>query len=337
MSVPFAKYLIDGQSDAFADLVLTIKRNKSIAFIGSGISIDARYPDWNTLVKILCEEAEIEFDIANHEISGETLIETVEKCKVSLTEPEYHKLLKDIFDSTHKSFSKWHSQILAMPFISFPTTNIDDCHEKVLKFSSTLNIDPQIDKYPELDSKCIENRRIYYLHGKIESTQEYQNIVLAKSEYNEAYQPDYGAQKYLMEALTNYDCVFFGYSMNDPFLLKVREHSLNVNKLREDRLKKTGRQLPYHPKHFAILPDYKNSSDKQLFDEYTNHDSSQMIDYKKQQHITRDIKLRELKIQPIYYRLISDSHDALNTFIEALFDSIRLGESKDVPESGGIL
>jgi hypothetical protein len=313
-------FLFDGQ-EPFRQLESIIRGGNALAFVGSGVSKHAGYPLWKELVKELAHSAGISLEERDLDSDGTRLVEIVQMCKDRLTESRYYEELRRIFEpSVRDPYSLMHVQILEMPFVSFPTTNIDNCH--VLAKDNVRNrpIAKDWDVYPVFAIDRLRERRILYIHGKVENDDRIKSVILAKSEYENAYKLNGGgAREFLLYALRRFDCVFIGYSMNDVFLSKVIEEAAYALQSEQKELQRQGRTQSRDPMHFAILPRHDKSAGAGYIPEGKGRpltdEEQQQLEYKR---LETERLLKQLRITPLYYRVINHNHSPLNQLVYEL-------------------
>lgn len=328
-------FLIDGQDDIFRELIETIRRKNSLAFIGSGVSKDADYPLWFEFVDELAKYAKEDLQNLN-QLNGYQLIEAVDKLKKKMGDIEYYSAVRKIFEPRlRKPFSMMHQQILEMPFLSFPTTNIDDCHMAALKKIPNRGLATDYDVQPLIRTHKLAERRVIYIHGKIDDGDSIQSIVLSKSEYESAYDQKTGAaREFMIYALRRLDCIFIGYSMNDIFMLKIMEEAKEVFSSEKRKLISQGRRNEFLPKHYAIIPRYL-SADGKVFVPSTNKPLTQeQITQIRLRENTIEQNLINLNITPLYYTAIENIHTPLSHLVSYMHQQLVIDESQ-VPSSKG--
>lgn len=314
-------FLVEGQETVFAELTQTIQEGNALAFVGSGVSKDAGYPLWWELVEQLAHAAQLQLNPEDSEADGTRLVELVQQCKERLGEEAYYEELRRVFDSRLRPpFSQMHVQILEMPFVSFPTTNVDNCLVLAMQNIRQGRITPEWDVFPLLYTHKLTERRILYIHGKIEADDRIRSVVLSKGEYENAYNPNGGAaREFLLYALRRLDCVFIGYSMNDVFMSKVFEEAAAVLRQEQKELLQQGQMRIREPRHYALLPRHVRSDGRTYIPSgIARPISDEEIQRRGLQLIERESLLKRLRITPLYYRVVNDNHTTLNQLIYQL-------------------
>jgi len=140
------------------------------------------------------------------------------------------------------------------PFDSYLTVNLDPL--LALK-SRTARIPcaPKVNSYLSLDRKAIGKRSIHYLHGYIAEgmTPTRGTIVLARSEFDEAYADNSNLMNFLVPTLENDPIVFIGCRLREPVMKEVfpicKKHQ--DKRLRAMKEREEGASAP--PPRFILL------------------------------------------------------------------------------------
>lgn len=325
-------FLIEGQEAVFADLEQVIRQGNALAFVGSGVSRDAGYPSWYELVEQFAVTAGISLSSDDQDADGARFIEILQECRDQLEEAAYYAELRRIFNpDVRDPFSIMHVQILEMPFVSFPTTNIDNCHVLAKGNVRQHDIASDWDVIPHLQIDRLRERRIFFLHGKLESDDRIRSVVLSKSEYHNAYKSDGPAREFLLYVLRRFDCVFIGYSMSDPFMARVIEEAGTVQRSEIEELRRQGRPLPREPRHFAVLPRHLAADGKLYIPKGKGRPlKKEELERLELQRIATEELLKRLRITPIYYRVVNDNFSTLKQLVYYLNRRL-VTETEQVP------
>ncbi len=226
------------------ELIELVKSGEAILIVGAGISVRVGYVDWSGLLEEL-ENLAIEcgedFE-KNDEKRKKEPLEYAEDIKSHICDKvgvnRYYVKIHDLFKS--QTPSQWiHEMLVSLPFRGILTTNYDKVLEVALakKYPSSVLSHPLIiakDSAIQVheffmalsDRKSDINmpRCIAHLHGIVDSPE---NIILSRRDYKEAYgQRDSKwtlHRKLLWAVLATRRVVFFGFSMNDPYLSEMLE------------------------------------------------------------------------------------------------------------------
>ncbi len=199
--------------------------NDYILFIGSGLSIlpgspkdegdvtsQSGYPDWKSAVFDLCSVCGVNppKDIPAHKNKRESiLIDTAEVCKQ--TNPDaYYNRLRELYGSRGRGTRPEYYSMFKMPFEAIITTNFDP-----LLAQANKHEEQQLYAYPKLPAIKIgaEKRPIFYIHGIAEQngSPDSRNLVFARSEYDQAYNHQFGPTSlFLRTMLLEYRVLFIG-------------------------------------------------------------------------------------------------------------------------------
>ena len=312
-------FLIDGQEKLFSELEQTIREGNALAFVGSGISMQVDYPSWIELTEQLANAAGMTLAPEDRDADGTRLTEIIQECKDRLGEAQYYTELRRVFDPNVRApLSMLHVQILEMPFVSFPTTNVDNCHVLAKDSVRQRNIAGEWDLFPVFVLDRLRQRRIFYLHGKIENDERIRSVVLSKSEYQSAYDNNGPTREFLHYVVRRFDCVFIGYSMNDVFMAKVIQEAGELERIENKELERQGRPSQTR-KHYAILPRHATPDGKLYIPKGRGRSlKPEEIDRLELQRIEREELLKRLRITPLYYRVVNDNHTTLNHLVYQL-------------------
>ena len=200
----------------YAELKSSIKNNKAIIFIGSGLSKRCGLPLWADIVKDVLNQPEIEngsaFSIALD--SGilspleilDKLQENHKKTIYKVFSKNTRIEAKDLIYSKIKKISK-----------KIITTNYDTLIEQ------NTDIEP-IDPHSDFALSSLDtlNEYILKIHGN------YSNIdhcVIFTSDYEKLYKEDGNLSKFQFEKLiSTHTCLFIGFSLNDHYVVKLFQH-----------------------------------------------------------------------------------------------------------------
>lgn len=240
-----------------------IEKKRCVAFIGSGLSASA-YGDWLPLIRGLCASCGIDAGEVK-DAAAEQLIDMAEQAK--RTNPaEYERYLAKHFGHTNNGAGDLlYGILLGLPFRSYLTTNFDPLlamrASELRPDGLKCNLPPNV--HPRLDRAYIGNRSIYYLHGYIpEHRGPPISVVLARSEFNEAYSDNSSLVSFLMQTFEYDPICFFGCRLQEPMLRRLFEicsksqqkHLALMQRLGEQPSKLPGRYI-FLQKPAAGRPD----------------------------------------------------------------------------------
>ena len=236
------------------ELLKAVNGGDCIAWIGSGLSKLA-YPDWATTVTALCAACGIQPFGASESPSPTQLVDKAEECKGANLDG-YETTLSTLFGGSVVQTRQAYSWLMQAPFKGYVTTNFDPLlSEAAAPFGYT-----SVFGYPLLETREIDRRKkpIFYIHGhaRPDGVPCGQNLVLARSEFDQAYGGVLGV--FLPALLLSYPIVFIGCRLSEPEILEQmrRVHSMHI------QIKKS-REGYNTPLRFALLPSIfgKNGRD----------------------------------------------------------------------------
>jgi len=155
------------------------------------------------------------------------LIDKAEECKLA-NEGLYEATLADIYGREEVTSRRAYLWLLKAPFKAYVTTNFDPLlSETAAAFEHT-----DLFYYPLLEGRDLERNRkpIFYIHGhaRPNGAPSGKNLVLARSEFNKAYQGIVGV--FVQNLLLSYPIVFIGCRLSDPDIHEQirRVHSMHT-------------------------------------------------------------------------------------------------------------
>jgi len=229
-------------TEEFSDLTESIRAGKTIAFVGSGLSL-GEYCSWRELVTKLCAVCGI---ILNEENNDVDLLELAEQAKNASVEG-YCKVLSDEFGKEHPHIPPGYNYLLESPFAGYITVNYDPLLAEVNRFK-------RFDLYNfknGLDSSRLKNKAIFYIHGFVPKggVVGSDDLILTKSDFDNNYEAA-GAiiPSFLTQVLTFKPVVFLGCGLQEPALRKILKLSNEIKRRIEAGATHKG------PTHHILLP-----------------------------------------------------------------------------------
>lgn len=143
-------------------LVRAVRSKRAIAFIGSGPSRDAGYPDWSQLLQKLVAAAGLDYSPGDLAAGGERTLAIAEECKEKLRQ-DYYEFLRVEFGEKAPGHTTTHVDLLRVPFASYMTTNIDPC----LDLAAERIPGRKIQVWPIFSDTGVGGGDVFYLHGKV--------------------------------------------------------------------------------------------------------------------------------------------------------------------------
>jgi hypothetical protein len=234
-----------------------IRSSTCVAFVGSGPSIGAYY-SWPELVNRLCEQCGSDIRVTRDSPS-DAFLDAAESAKRS-NEERYYEVLGEHFGRAADHASLLYDVLLILPFGCYLTPNLDPI--LALKGrTASRKCDSQIRSYPSLDRKAM-NRTINYLHGMIPEGRmpERGTIVLARSEFEEAYAANSNLLNFLIPTLENDPILFIGCRLHEPVMGQVFAICKAHQQRRQELIIKQGR-VSTPPPRYILLPEPEIKTD----------------------------------------------------------------------------
>ncbi len=282
----------------------TVLRQTCVAFIGSGISADS-YPSWSDLVNKLCEYCGSDHCVRVGD-PEEAYLDAAQDAKDSARD-KYFSFLGETFGNSDRPASLTYDALLALPFESYLTVNFDP----LLALKARTAHRPcaaEVCAYPSLDRRKMGNRSIHYLHGlinvgdiPIDGT-----IVLARDEFEAAYQDTSPLMDFLVPALENDPLIFLGCRLREPVMERVFRICKNRQRVRQD-LAARNMQPTSCPPRFIFLPRPEPTSDGKL-----------ALAESRDHQVREEAHYRNMNIEPVWYNAPSGNHSQLRHLLEDL-------------------
>jgi hypothetical protein len=242
----------------YRSLVESVRSRKTIAFIGSGLSIELGYPSWTSILNILAAAAGIDYSDGDITEGGAKALAIVESCKEKLQET-YYQILATEFAEKKPGYTVEHLALLQIPFASYMTTNIDPCLEVAAEhIERASSKDRSIQIWPEFTKSYVGSGDIFYLHGKVPrqgQTCKIERVRMTTSEYKEAYvDSSYISDLFKQAVDENYVLLFIGYGLREPAIKELLTTALRRKKIVAEHVKKYDIPLDTQQVHFAFVP-----------------------------------------------------------------------------------
>jgi hypothetical protein len=287
------------------DLVLDA-RKKCVAFIGSGPSSGSYY-SWPDLINRLCERCGSPSRV-KRDSPADALLDAAQDAKEA-NEQSYYSFLGEHFGRRIGQGSFLYSTLFSLPFHSYLTVNLDPLLARQSRTAS-IRCNPQIYAYPHLDRVNVTERSIHYLHGIIRegTTPAEGTVVLARSEFEEAYEDSGTCMNFLVQTFENNPVVFLGCRLDEPVMAKVfsicKKHQLKRQKAAHGM----GQQIGSLPPRFIILPE------PEIWDSQARPDEHASVEEKDK----RQAYYRDMDITTIWYRASDGDHVQLQDALDRL-------------------
>lgn len=202
-----------------SQLSSVVQPDEFLLWVGSGISLPV-YRNWRHLLTELCAACSV---APPTEGEVDSLIDKAEECRIK-DSAAYHDFLRTKFEPHPQLLRRAAHYLLRMRFKGYLTTNFD----ALLEFTARTvqGVEPNVYFYPRQlppGNLGSDPRPIYHLHGHPRGcTDEATNFVLARSEFNEAYQSTHSSLAIFLKAvLTTVPVLFVGCELREPQIQQV--------------------------------------------------------------------------------------------------------------------
>ena len=197
-------------------LVDLINSGSAWAFVGSGVSVDAGLPDWQTLyaltVKGLTNQTPEPVELTRLPLLFDKLIRNHGREAVN-AQVEMHLSNKTTPGELHALVASW-------PFRNYVTTNYDQLLDKALSayqgWISVGNTPPETRRI----SGEVSNT-VWHPHGMVGLPEEKSRLVISQNDYDEVYPAGSLVLEALKAILRMHSLVFIGFGFNDPDLIQL--------------------------------------------------------------------------------------------------------------------
>lgn len=229
-------------------IIRCIRKGNSIAWIGSGFSKEEGYPDWPNSLRHLCEACGIPPLALNETPSPDKLLDMAEECKAK-NQSVYQQTLAHLYGRRPHTHRPALHHLMRLGFRGYITTNFDPLVRDV---ATTHEID-EFWTYPNLTQSPLGGnaRPVYYIHGmaRLGNEQTGENLVLARSDFDEAYGDNGRVKRFLEDVLAYYSVLFLGCQLKEPVMDAVFARVFEIHR----QIEKTSRGRP-RPERYILLP-----------------------------------------------------------------------------------
>lgn len=190
------------------EYVDAIERRTAAVFMGAGMSVAAKYPDWRTLLKEIAEELRLDIE-REQDLAGIAqfhLNRSKQRTKLA-------QLIRDAFPPA-KTVPDSHRILARLPIHFIWTTNYDGLIEQAWKEQNKRLDVKAIDKDLTTDDRDAHGV-LYKMHGTAERPAE---VVIAKDDYELYVRTRPGFLQRLGSDLSHKTFLFLGLSFTDPNL-----------------------------------------------------------------------------------------------------------------------
>jgi hypothetical protein len=228
-----------------AEVCGLLQSKRCVAFVGSGPSILAGYPNWHSLVCDLCSCCGVDLSLAGNGNAADFL--QLAEAALRADRIKYRRRLGEVFGKAVSVIPRLYKLLMRIPFKSYITLNFDPLLAEESRYLE--NPPCSIYPYPNLDRQHIGKRSIYYLHGYVGQSgiPEEVELVLAESEFAHAYRADGPLRQFLLPTLTHDPICFIGCELREPVFREVFRICGDQQK---DLLRRGGTKVP--PKYILL-------------------------------------------------------------------------------------
>lgn len=204
------------------ELIESFARNKSIFFVGAGLSIDCGLPTWKGLMQELIALAENKKWVTpkkikdyNRLLEKDKFLTVAEDLKAVLGE-DYYDYMKDKFGRPNITPSKKHLELLKFNTQLVITTNYDRLLE---------NAFIQINKFGARSFKYNQRKEIsnsywkqdfFILKAHGDAYDNIEGIILTQKDYRKTLYKEVGYKSIMQSIFTTKSILFVGVSLSDP-------------------------------------------------------------------------------------------------------------------------
>ncbi|MCE7698399.1 MAG: toll/interleukin-1 receptor domain-containing protein [Methanobacterium paludis] len=249
-----------------SDIIKSLKANKCILFVGSGLSSQVKrsnnekLPNWENLLKELLNYAileKIEFFNDPNEILGMidkgNLLMAAQELQERVGNPIMGQFFDSIFRDSSVIPSKTHRILPHIPFRAILTTNYDSLIEGAYTVEENGKIPAvftQEDLFEQNQLLYKDDFFIFKIHGDFNRPS---TIVLSSRDYQEVLFRTPGYRHFIETLFATYMVVFVGFSGNDPDITNILDKLSSIY----------SRTLN---KHYILLPQGTiNATEKRRF------------------------------------------------------------------------
>ena len=265
-------------------LMPMIEDGNCIVWVGSGLSKNADYPDWKETVKELCDKCEVISLSKSEEESSEKLIDKAEECKKAEINV-YHNTLANLFGRQPIITRFAYQSLMKLPFKAYVTTNFDS----LLSEAGEIEGNEKVYSYPRFPPELGNSHPIVYVHGHARQNNRAtgKNLILARSDFDEAYNTIGIVKNFIVHIFTHYPLLFLGCSLTEPVMYEVFQKVHDIH----TRIKRNYPDLSL-PKRYIMLP-----IQKQVYSEFPDENTEQ-VEWREKDEINR---LNKMDIEIIRY------------------------------------
>jgi hypothetical protein len=207
------------------DLVASLEAGKAVAFLGSGISLGARLPDWPRLLKDLIALGvekhrldQAQADELNAWSAKPDYLMLADAIQRRLTPGLFQDFMVNRFRDSAAPPTELHRTLAMLPFAAFVTTNFDRLFEHAWSavHGSAIEVITHKDKAALRNPFGSGTPFLMKTHGCVSRPD---TLVLGLKEFRESIHDNRACLNLLQRIFLQYQVLFMGHSLTDPDLL----------------------------------------------------------------------------------------------------------------------
>ena len=220
-----------------------IDTGNCFAWVGSGLSKNIGYPEWPKAIEEICNACGIPYLGTSEDKTADNLINKAEECK-SANGALYNQTLARLYGTSMPTTRTAFALLMRLPFRGYITTNFDPLLNEAAAFAGNR----VLQAYPVLYSGNIDSTiSVFYIHGI--ATAAGNNLVLARSDFDNAYATAGLVHALLLTVLTYKSIIFIGCSLQEPVMYEVFKRVHNI----QEQIKEVHPRVVF-PQRRALLP-----------------------------------------------------------------------------------
>jgi len=218
---------------ALEQLQTAINKKNVFAFLGAGCSAKLKYPTWQQLLELL-EKAALDagcpkddIDIYKHCSEYETDKPWwAEQLVALLSKQTLQQTIQQTFQPLKEMDSKFHRDLMSIPFRHFITTNYDGLLDYAAEKINVplvhlcLNEKEMLSKFFKglNDPDSLGARYVIHIHGRYDRPE---SIILTEKDYIEMYSETSIGYKIIWSIISSFRMCFIGFKLEDFDLLSI--------------------------------------------------------------------------------------------------------------------
>jgi hypothetical protein len=275
------------------ELLKVLNGGDAVAFVGSGVSVDAGVASWAGLLTQIVERLK-PTTLVLPSLSGKPLPKAFDLLRqaVGADQLEFHARA---VISQVKTPGRYHHIVADWPFSLYVTTNYDHLLEKALEREKFLAVGAEIEELRKLSGGS--KQLVWHPHGSVDlDPKRAGRLILSETDYAALYAAGGPVASILHDIVRDRRVVFFGFGFGDYDLLHI--------------LKSAGRLSDSSRPSFAFIAEDPDSPER---------------------HAERERFRDEYNVEVIPYPCKANNHSALSRTLETYGAFIRRRSSARAP------